>query len=100
MRRRCRLKADGTGTCATLGSHGHKIVPMRPAHRSLLLLALGVFVTLSLEAQTVTEEIEVRVINVDVIVTNRSGAMVPDLTVEDFQLFEDGKPIEIKYFSR
>jgi VWFA-related protein len=72
---------------------------MHPAHRSLLL-ALGVFAAISLDAQTVTEEIEVRVINVDVIVTNRSGAMIPDLKREDFQLFEDGKPIEIKYFSR
>jgi VWFA-related protein len=68
--------------------------------RCALLLALGVFAATPALAQRVTEEIEVRVINVDVIVTDRSGTTVPALKREDFQLFEDGQPVEIKYFSR
>lgn len=38
------------------------------------------------------ENIEVRVTNVDVVVTDRSGKPVAGLTKEDFTVFEDGKP--------
>jgi len=44
-----------------------------------------------------SETIEVRVINVDVIVT-KDGHPVTGLTKDDFQLFEDGKPQEITNF--
>ena len=50
----------------------------------LAFLALPVF-------PQFTETIEVRVINVDVIVTGRDGRPVPGLTKEDFELYEDGK---------
>ena len=38
------------------------------------------------------ETVEVRVTNVDVIVTDRAGKPVTGLTKSDFEIFEDGKP--------
>ncbi|HEX7810116.1 MAG TPA: VWA domain-containing protein [Thermoanaerobaculia bacterium] len=37
------------------------------------------------------ESIEVRVVNVDVVVTNRAGVPVTGLTADDFELLEDGR---------
>ncbi len=45
------------------------------------------------------DSIEVRVVNIDVVVTDRSGTFVPGLKKEDFQLFADGKPVEITHFA-
>lgn len=45
------------------------------------------------------EEIEVRVIDVDVVVTGRDGKPLTNLTRADFELYEDGKRVEIAYFS-
>ena len=45
------------------------------------------------------EQIEVRVVNVEAVVTDRKGNRVPDLKPEDFRLKVDGKPIKIEYFS-
>lgn len=47
-----------------------------------------------------TDEIEVRVIDVDVVVTDRRGNPMTNLTREDFELYENGKRLEIPYFSR
>jgi VWFA-related protein len=44
------------------------------------------------------EKVEVNVINVDVHVTDRDGNPVPGLDRRDFELFEDGKRVEISYF--
>jgi VWFA-related protein len=44
------------------------------------------------------ESIEVNVVNVDVYVTDKKGNRVSGLAKSDFQLFEDGKPIEISNF--
>lgn len=46
------------------------------------------------------DEIEVRVIDVDVVVTDRRGNPITNLTREDFELYENGKRLEIPYFSR
>jgi VWFA-related protein len=46
------------------------------------------------------ETIEVRVVNVDVVVTDRAGVPIPDLEVEDFELYVGGRRAEISYFSR
>jgi VWFA-related protein len=46
------------------------------------------------------EQIVVRIIDVDVVVTDRRGNPLLDLRREDFELLEDGKPVEIRYFSR
>jgi len=60
-----------------------------------LLLSLAI----SLEAQEkFVESIEVRVVNVDVIVTDRAGNPVHGLKRSDFELFENGKPQTITNF--
>src|SRR5437764_14483963 len=46
-------------------------------------------------AQTAAESIEVRVVNVDVIVRNRAGKPVTGLTKADFEIFENGQKREI-----
>lgn len=45
-----------------------------------------------------TEELSVRVINVDVVVTDRSGEPVAGLGREDFELRLDGRPLPISNF--
>jgi VWFA-related protein len=47
---------------------------------------------------TFSEQIEVNVVNVDVYVADAQGHPVTDLKREDFQLFEDGKPVELTNF--
>ena len=42
---------------------------------------------------------EVQVVNVEVYVT-RDGRPVLDLAADDFRVFDDGKPVEVAYFSR
>ncbi len=44
------------------------------------------------------ETVEVNVVNVDVYATDKSGNRVTDLKKGDFQLLEDGKPVEITNF--
>jgi VWFA-related protein len=45
------------------------------------------------------ETIEVRVVNVEAVVTDKKGNRVPDLKPEDFRLRVDGKPVKIDYFN-
>ncbi|MBZ0113958.1 MAG: VWA domain-containing protein [Thermoanaerobaculia bacterium] len=45
------------------------------------------------------ETLDVRVINVEVVVTDRSGVRVRGLTPEMFSLFVDGEPQKIEYFT-
>lgn len=47
---------------------------------------------------TFFESIDVNVVNVEVYVTDRDGKRVQGLTREDFQVLEDGKPVEISNF--
>lgn len=51
------------------------------------------------EGEVVVETIDVHVVNVDVVVTDRRGETVRGLTKEDFELFEDGKRVEISNFA-
>lgn len=44
------------------------------------------------------ESIEVNIVNVEVYVTDKKGARVTGLKKEDFELLEDGKPIQITNF--
>jgi VWFA-related protein len=46
-----------------------------------------------------TAHVEVNVVNVDVTVTDRSGKPIMDLTRDDFEIFEDGKPMKVSNFS-
>ena len=53
------------------------------------------------EQQTppVTFKVEVNYVEVDAVVTDKQGNFVRDLTADDFQLFEDGKPQKIRTYS-
>src|SRR5215203_2780851 len=44
--------------------------------------------------------VEVQVVNLDVYITDREGRPVKDLSGKDFQVFEDGRPVELSNFSR
>jgi VWFA-related protein len=46
-----------------------------------------------------TAHVDVNVVNVDVTVTDRSGKPVMDLSRDDFEIFEDGKPMRVSNFS-
>jgi len=50
------------------------------------------------EIPKLTETIDVRVINVDVVVTDKKGKPVPGLKAEDFELYENGVPKKISNF--
>ena len=52
----------------------------------------------STEIPKLTETIDIRVINVDVVVTDKKGNPVTGLTKDDFQLYENGVPKTISNF--
>jgi VWFA-related protein len=64
------------------------------------LLALPAFAQQPQPSPSFGETIEVRVVNVDVMVTDRNGKPVTGLTKDDFELSENGKKLEITNFSR
>lgn len=47
-----------------------------------------------------TESVEVRVMDLDVVVTDSKGQSISDLTRPDFAVRVDGKPVPIDYFAR
>ncbi len=49
-------------------------------------------------AETFGETIDVRVVNVDVWVTDRDGNPVTGLTADDFEVRENGRPVELSNF--
>lgn len=51
------------------------------------------------EIPIVGETIDVRVVNVETVVTNASGERVRGLTMADFRLLVDGKEVPVEYFS-
>jgi VWFA-related protein len=68
------------------------IVPMKAL--SLLLLFSSAF------AQDPVIKVDVDLVNVLCTVRNKSNGLVENLEKKDFQVFEDGKEQEIKYFTR
>jgi len=69
---------------------------------SALLLAITVGMPGDAAAQTppaISEMLEVRLMNVDFIVTDPAGALVSGLGDGDFELLEEGKPQKISHFS-
>lgn len=76
---------------------------MRPL-RLVTLLLLGAAAAIAQERSTpapaFSERVEVRVLDLDVDVTDSKGQPVTDLTREDFTVKIGGKPIPIDYFSR
>jgi len=62
-------------------------------------LASALAVLLAAQQAPFVETIEVRLHNIDVIVTDRDGHPVHGLTQDDFELLEDGKPQKITNFA-
>ena len=48
--------------------------------------------------QVFSEQVEVNVVNLDVYVADSQGRPITDLSRSDFQVFEDGKPVEVTNF--
>ena len=75
--------------------------------RTLIALAIGAAALQSpvLRAQapqappSVTFQVEVNYVDVDVVVTDEKGNFVSGLTREDFEVFEDGKPQKVDTFA-
>ena len=76
-------------------------------HRTLIALAIGVAALQApaINAQapqgppSVTFQVEVNYVDVDVVVTDEQGNFVSDLTREDFEVFEDGKAQKVDTFA-
>jgi VWFA-related protein len=73
--------------------------------RRLLAAALLLLIPAGTRAQRIgvglpplTERVDVKVINVDVVVTDSSGRPVANLAKDDFEVFEDGLPQKITNF--
>ena len=47
-----------------------------------------------------SDVVEVTVVNVDVVATDRSGRPADDLSRQNFRVFDNGAPVELSYFSR
>jgi VWFA-related protein len=47
-----------------------------------------------------TFRVEINYVEVDAVVTDRTGRLVNDLTRDDFEIFEDGKPQKVELFTR
>ena len=78
--------------------------PGAPGFRLALAAALGgallALAPLALPAQEPTLHVDVRLVNVFVNVTDKTGALVGGLTRDDFALTEDGRPQQIAVFER
>ena len=75
------------------------------AYPFLALLVLGSTATLvaqepgdEADFEAFAETVQVNVVNVDVYVTDKAGRPVTDLTVEDFEVLENRRPMEITNF--
>ncbi|MYA09486.1 MAG: VWA domain-containing protein [Holophagales bacterium] len=70
----------------------------RPATVATLFLLCSTSVSAQPAPETFGETIDVRVVNVDVWVTDRDGNPVTGLTAGDFEVREDGRPVELSNF--
>src|SRR5947207_5107605 len=79
---------------------------MKTSFAAALLAAALFVVPFALPAAAITrvvprsgETIDVSIVNLDVIVTDKRGHRVHGLTKDDFEVFEDGKPQSISNFA-
>lgn len=49
-------------------------------------------------AATIVEQVTVNIVNIDVHVTDRRGRPISDLSIDDFEVFEQGEPVEVTNF--
>ena len=68
--------------------------------RLLLLAGLAACAVVLAAQQPTTYSVEVKVVNVLATVRDKNGKIVNKLSQDDFSLDEDGRPQNIKYFSR
>lgn len=71
---------------------------LRKQFVALLMLVLPVYAQQQPAPPQYGETIEVRVVNLDVVVTDRDGNPVTGLTRDDFEVYENGKKKEITNF--
>ncbi len=67
---------------------------------ALLAALLGVGPALRAQDAVATIAVDVKVVTLPVTVRDKHGAIVRDLTKDDFTLQEDGRPQAIRYFSQ
>src|SRR4051794_5931686 len=79
---------------------------MRTRDSFTTALLVAILATPALAAQTAPpsqssfgESIDVRVVNVEAVVTDRKGTRTPGLTAADFRLLVDGREVPIDYFT-
>lgn len=73
-----------------------------PMQRRLVVLGFAAIITVAVGAQQPTRPTfrgQVDIVSADVFVTDRAGAPVPNLRLDDFELFEDGRAQVITSFA-
>ena len=65
----------------------------------VLLLAFLLGAAAHAQEPRFADELDVEVVNVDVVASGEDGAPVPDLTVEDFAVLDDGQPVRVTHFA-
>ncbi|MCY3926745.1 MAG: VWA domain-containing protein [Acidobacteria bacterium] len=84
--------------------------PRRPLHLPRILAALILLAAVAATAAPAlaqqddlpavfSEVIDVRVVNIEVVVTDRQGNRIHGLKASDFELLVDGEPVPISYFT-
>ena len=74
-----------------------------PKSRLVIALLLALFAAPAVFAQEVADTLKIRtrVVFLDALVKDkRTGVAISELTPENFELFDDGKPRTISYFNR
>ena len=101
---RWRVQANTEAGAGPFGTCPRNLLRPVPAAfpRVSLSLLLGLTAVLGSAQQppTFTEEVQVRVMDLDVSVTDKNGRPVTDLRREDFTVRVDGRPVPIDYFAR
>jgi VWFA-related protein len=75
-------------------------LPAPPLTAILLLLTVGLGTSITSGQDQLRYDVAVSLKLVQVYVTDKAGNTVRDLTVDDFALFDDGKPVYITEFER
>lgn len=75
---------------------------VRASLPGLVLLAFLPLMSAAQEAdfqEPVQESVDIKLVTLDVTVTGEDGAPLPGLSVEDFEVKDDGAPVEVTHFT-
>src|SRR5688500_5619805 len=72
---------------------------LRAVFLPAVVVGASIFATAQQPAPSATFQVEVNFVDIDAVVTDERGNFVSDLTKDDFELLDDGKPQEISAFS-